>query len=83
MSLTCQLVPEPVTVIAYCVLPLVVPFELTRCCLAVTMNVRLDGPKARSELITAVPVDTCFWLVRAGHPGRARTGPAAWWPAAR
>ena len=28
MSLTCQLVPEPVTVTAYCVLPVVVPFAL-------------------------------------------------------
>ena len=59
MSFTCQLVPEPVTVMAYCVLPLVVPWELTRCCVAVTMNVRLDGPNVRSESTTAVPVDTC------------------------
>ena len=63
MSLTCQLVPEPVTVTAYCVLPCVVPFALTSRCPAVTMNVRLEGPNARSELITAVPVETCFSLV--------------------
>ena len=44
MSLTCQLVPDPVTVTAYCVLPLLVPFEVTRCCVPVTMKVRLDGP---------------------------------------
>ena len=64
MSLTCQLLPEPVRVTAYCVLPLLVPWELTRCCVVLTMNVRLDGPKARSELMAAVPVETCCWLVR-------------------
>jgi hypothetical protein len=60
-----------VTVTAYCVLPLVVPRELTSRCPVVTMNVRLDGPNARSELITAVPVETCFWLLRrVATPGR-------------
>ena len=39
--------------IAYCVRPLLVLFALTRCCPAVTTNVRLDGPKARSEFIVA------------------------------
>src|SRR5215470_7448002 len=63
MSLTCQLVPDPVSVIAYWLLPWLVPFEVTRCCVPVTMKVRLDGPKARIELIAAVPVDTCFWSV--------------------
>ena len=63
MSFTCQLVPDPVSVTAYWLLPLLVPFEVARCCVPVTMKVRLDGPNARSELITAVPVDTCFWLV--------------------
>ena len=64
MSLTCQLVPEPVTVTAYCVLPLLVPLAVTSRCPAVTTNVMLEGPNARSELITAVPAETCFWLVR-------------------
>ena len=64
MSLTCQLLPEPVTVTAYCVLALLVPSEVASRCPAVTMNVMLEGPNARSELITAVPVETCFWLVR-------------------
>ena len=58
-----QLVPEPVTVIAYRVLPLVVPFALTSRWPAVMMNVMLEGPNARSESITAVPVETCFWPV--------------------
>ena len=39
--------------------------------LIVTTKVMLDGPNARSELITALPADTCFFLVRcardAGH----------------
>ena len=30
----------------------------------VTTKMRLDAPKLRSELITAVAVDTCFCLVR-------------------
>jgi len=30
----------------------------------VTMKVRLPGPKARSELILALPVDTCFSSTR-------------------
>ena len=64
MSLTCQLPPEPVRVTAYRVLPLLVPLVVASRCPAVTMNVMLDGPNARSELITAVPVETCCWLVR-------------------
>ena len=72
MSFTCQLVPEPVTVTAYCVLPLVVPFALASCWSAVMMNVMLEGPNARSESIMAVPVETCFWLVlRVATPGVA------------
>jgi hypothetical protein len=27
------------------------------------MNVRLDGPKVRSAVIDAVPVEVCFWSV--------------------
>ena len=64
MSLACQLPPEPVTVTAYCVLAVLVPSEVASRWPAVTMNVMLDGPNARSELMTAVPVETCFWLVR-------------------
>ena len=64
MSFTCQLAPEPVTVTAYCVLPLLVPLRVTSRWPVVTVNVMLDGPNARSELITAVPVETCCWLVR-------------------
>ncbi len=56
MSFTCQLMPDPVSVTAYWLL--LVPFEVVRCCVPVTMKVRLDGPKARIELISAVPVDT-------------------------
>src|SRR4029077_17834650 len=63
MSLTCQLVPDPVTVTAYWALPLLVPLAVARCCVPVAMNVKLDGPKVRSAVIAAVPVDTCFWSV--------------------
>src|ERR1700683_977098 len=75
ISLTCQLLPATVTVTASCVLPLVVPFTVTSRCPALTMKVKLEGPKARIETIAAVPVDTCFWLVR-----RLAT-PGVWYPA--
>ena len=58
MSLTCQLAPEPVRVTAYCVLPLLAPLLVTSRWPAVTVNVMLDEPNARSELISAVPVET-------------------------
>src|SRR5579859_5510906 len=64
MSLTCQLLPDPVTVTAYCALAWLVPLEVASRWPAVTTNVMLDGPNARSELITAVPVETCFWSLR-------------------
>src|SRR4029077_81813 len=63
MLSTCQLEPDPVTVIAYWALPLLAPFEVVRCCVPVATKVRLDAPKARIELITPVPVDTCRWSV--------------------
>jgi hypothetical protein len=41
-----------------------VPLRVTSRWRAVTMNVMLEEPNARSELITAVPVETWCWLVR-------------------
>ncbi len=72
MLSTCQLVPDPVTVIAYCAVPLLVPLAVTRCWLLVTTKVRLEGPNERSELICAVPVETCFWsFLTLATPGEA------------
>ena len=84
MSLTCQLLPEPVTVTAYCVLPLLAPLGADQLLVVVTTNVMLDGPKARSELIAAVPVETCCWLVRVlGHAGWLSSRPSGSWRAGR
>ncbi len=65
MSLTCQLSAAPVTVTAYFVLVWLRPLMSVIFSVIVTTKVRLDGPYARSELITALPVETCFWLARA------------------
>jgi hypothetical protein len=65
MSLTCQLPPTPVTVTAYCALDWLRPAVSVIFSVIVTMKVMLDGPYARSEPITALPVETCFSLVLA------------------
>ena len=60
MSLTCQLLPPPVAVTAYGTETVLRPLVSVNCWLTVTTKVRLDAPKARNELIAAVPVATCF-----------------------
>ena len=65
MSLTCQLLPTPVTVTAYCALDWLRPAVSVICSVIVTMKVMLDGPYALSEPMTALPVETCFSLVLA------------------
>ena len=82
MLSTCQLVPDPVIVTAYWALPLLAPFEVVRCYVPVATKVRLDGPKARIELITAVPVDTCYWSDLTLATPAASTAFAGCWPAA-
>ena len=82
MSLTCQLRPEPETVTANCPVFLLTPFVEVIFWLMVTMNVMLPEPNARSELMLAVPVETCLARSRGpATPGvayaRAST-PASW-----
>jgi hypothetical protein len=64
MSFTCQLLPLLATVTAYCALTADRPLVSVISWLIVTTKVMLDGPKARSELMTALPVATCLFLVR-------------------
>src|SRR5262249_14591738 len=64
MSLTCQCPAPPTTVSANWLVFSLLPLVLAIFWVIVTMKVRLPGPKARSELILARPVDTCFSSAR-------------------
>jgi hypothetical protein len=64
MSLTCQLLPSLVTVTEYWPMTGDRPLVSVISWLIVTTKVMLDEPNARSELMTALPVETCFFLVR-------------------
>ncbi len=64
MSLTSQVPALLTTVMAHCKLPWLVPWVVCSRWLMVTTKMRLDAPKLRSELITAVAVDTCRCLAR-------------------
>ncbi len=58
--MTCQLVPAPITVIAYRVFCTLRPAVPVSCWLTCATKVMLAEPKARIESTVVVPAATCF-----------------------
>ena len=77
MSFTCQPPPARSTVMAYELLvtaEVVFPVRpvLDVCWVSVTTKVKLDGPNARSAVISPLPDADCFcWVLTWARPGVA------------